>query len=807
MNDIKFALRQLRRHPGFTWVAIVTLALGLGANTALFSLVNAIVLRPLPYADPGRLVTVCESNVRQGWNHYVTSLGTFRDWREQAKSFVDMGAIALSSSQLNGPEGPEHIQRGWASASYFTTLGVKPILGRVFGPEEDERERADVVILSEGLWRRRFGADPGIIGRSVMLGDRSCEVVGVMPGSFKTFNAPLVGGWESGAAVDLWWPLHSWPAKLQWRAMREYLVVGRLKPGVTMFQAQGELDGIARRLAGQFPEAQTDWGVKVAPLHGQVTGNAPRAMFFLLGSAGLVLLIACANIASLLLARAAGRRAEFAIRAALGAGRGRVMRQLLTESTLLSLLGASVGWLVAVWLVKLIVAFGPRDLPRLEEVSLDWRGFGFTLLLALVTGALFGLVPAINAVKADLAATLKDSVRGTGRFVNRAQGWLVVSEVALALVLVTGAALLGGSLLKLSRVDPGYDPGHVVLVDVPLSGKRYNNGGAMIDLVTGLNRELASQTGLEVASTANGVPLARSSNMDISVTIEGRAAAAEKIIAGLRQAGPRYFEAMGIKVTRGRAFNAGDTTNSLPVVIVNEAFARRHFPGLDPLGQRLRSPDFGAEACEIVGESRNVRHTGLDQPAMPEVFRPHLQSAFSELTVVARSRQPVASTVATIRRVANQLDPNLAVFNARAFTETVSTSLAPRRQALQLVGGFGAVALLLALVGVHGVISCVVNQRTCEFGVRAALGARPIDLLRLVYRQGLAFILPGIALGLLAAAGLTKFVQSFLFGIHPLDPRILASASLSLLLAAAGACWLPARRAAKADPVTALRSE
>ncbi|HVY71981.1 MAG TPA: ABC transporter permease, partial [Verrucomicrobiae bacterium] len=635
MNDLRFALRQLFRSPGFTLVAIVTLALGIGANTAIFGLVNAVLLRPLPYAEPERLVTICESNLRQGWDQYVTSLGAFHDWRRQSTAFADMGIIALSGGLLKIGENIEHIERGWASASYFSTLGIKPLLGRTFLPEEDKRENAEVVILSEGLWRRRFGSDRDIIGKAVQLGDRTCTVVGVMPASFKSFNAPLVNGWESGKAVDLWWPPHTWPEKFKWRAMREYLTVGRLKPGITPAQAQQEMSAIAARMARDFPASNQGWGVTVKPLHEQITGSARLALLVLLGAAGLVLLVACANVANLQLARAAGRRKEFAVRAALGAGRARVARQLLAESLFLALPGAAAGLLLAWWGVRALVLINPANLPRLDEVNLDARVLGFTLIVTLLTALLFGLFPALHGGRLDLNTALRASERGSsdGPGGNRLRGALVIAEVAFALALLAGTGLLGRSFLQLLRVNPGFDPLRVFVADVSLYGRNYTNGAAMIDAVTRLANQLNSLPGVESAATINGVPFGNQAGLDIAVDIQDTpvANAADKRVAGLRQASPRYFETMRAPLLRGRAFTAQDNASAQPVAIINETFARRYFPKTDPLGQRLLSPDFGNDACEIVGVTRDLKQTGLDTPPAPEVYRPHFQSAFSEL--------------------------------------------------------------------------------------------------------------------------------------------------------------------------------
>jgi putative ABC transport system permease protein len=815
MHDLRFAFRQLLKNPGFTAVAVLTLALGIGANTALFNVVNAVLLRPLPYPEADRLVTVCENNPRLGLDQYVTSMGAYFDWREQSSVFQELaGATVLGPTPILGEASPELVQAGSVSANFFPLLGIQPLLGRPFLSEEEKPDRGDVVLLSESLWRTRFGASPGILNQSIRLGERSFTVVGVMPSRLKLFDPAGVQGWEDGfSKCDLWRPLPVQSGLRKQRNYRAFLVLGRLKPGISLAQAQAEMTNIAREQARQYPDSNAGWGITVQSWHQTVMRNARRPLVLLCGAVGFVLLIATANLANLCLARAGSRQKELAIRIALGAGRFQIARHFLVESLLLSGLGAAAGLLLAEWSTRLMIGLLPASLPRAEEIGLDGRVLGFAFALSVVVGLLFGLAPLLTCWRSDVNEALKREARGssTGAEGHRLRASLVVSQVALVMILLSGAGLLTRSFWRLSEVDPGFQPKHLLALDVSIQGGRYTNRVIKIQAVQEVLNRLSQLAGGDSFAAVDGLPLdAGRASMDIALTsIDGSPPATPdgKLLAGLRLVSPGYFRTMAIPLSRGRFFSERDNTNAPPVVIINEALARQYFAGSDPIGQRIGSPDFGPVPCEIVGIVKNVKHSALDSAPRPEAFRPLLQDCFSSLTLVARSGLPPASTFAAMKEIVSGLNRNWPVHSARTLNHLLAASLAPRRFALLLMGWFAGLALVLAVVGIYGVLSCVVNERTREIGIRLALGAPRRHVLGLVLKRGMQPVLIGVLAGLAGAAGLTRVLGRWLYEVTPTDPWTFLTVTLLLTATAMGACLLPARRATKTDPIQALRNE
>jgi putative ABC transport system permease protein len=804
-QDLRYGLRTLRKNPGFTAVAVIALALGIGANSAIFSVVNTVLLRPLPYKDPDRLVMVWEDDTRHGYPRDTPAAANYVDWREQNRVFEGMAAIADQSFNLTGEGEPERIAGRRVSANLFPLLGVEPQLGRVFLPEEDQPGSGGrVVVLSHGLWQRRFGADPKIIGKPLNLNGQSFTVVGVMPSNFQFPTRE----------DELWVPIAFGPKEAANRGNHYLEVVARTKPGVTLQQAQVEMNTIASRLQQQYPEKNTDLGAVVVPLHEQVVGNIRPALLVLLGAVGFVLLVACANVANLLLARAAARQKEIALRVALGASRLRLIRQFLTESILLAALGGIVGLLLSFWGVNLLKAFIPENISQAKAITIDAGVMGFTLLVSLLTGLVFGLAPAMQASNFNLNETLKEGGRdsASGRRGNRIRNVLVITEVAVSLVLLIGAGLLINSFLRLRSVDPGFSVNNLLTMKVELPPRKYPDQARRSAFYTELLRRIEALPGVKSAAVTNWIPLV-SQGDSIGITIEGRPAPppGKEAIVVTRVVSPDYFPTMGIQLLRGRQFDERQDRHESPAAaVISETMARRFWPGEDPTGKRISqgTPESPDDWMTIVGVVKDVRQFGLDAEPKPQMYLLYAQADFfapSHL-VISTNVEP-RSLTATVRSTVWEIDKDQPVSNISTMEDVLSESIARQRFSMLLLVIFAAVALVLAAVGIYGVMSYSVAQRTREIGIRMALGAQRSDVLKLAVGQGLKLVLIGVLIGLAGALILTRVMASLLFGVSATDPITLTSISLMLICVAVLASYIPARRATRVNPLVALRYE
>lgn len=799
-KDIRYGIRGLARHPGFTAVAVITLALGIGANTAIFSVVNAVLLRPLPFNDPERIVWVWDTQPQLATA--PTSLPDFLGWKEQNRSFAHLAAFQSGTIFIDAGDGTTDSRVGLVTPELFSVFQVSPILGRTFTNEETLPGRFRVAVLSHSIWQNRFASDPNVLSRTIQLNGATYKIIGVMPAGFSYPDR-----------AQLWRPLPIDPAKLD--PGPHYLnVVGRLKPGVTLAQAQADMSPIAARLSEQNRAKNAGHGVKLESLTNVVVGDIGLALYVLLGAVGFVLLIACANLANLMLARVGARQKEIAVRTALGASRLRIVRQLLIESIMLALGGGVVGLLLALWAVSWVVSLGADTIPRVHEISVDPRVAGFTLLVSVVTGVLFGLAPALQVSRPDLTDALKESGRGTaGHRRNRLRNALVVSEVALSLVLLVGAGLMIRSFAKLNDVDPGFKPAKVLTLGVALLPTKYPEDEQVAQMFSQILESAANTPGVLSAGAISDLP-ATGSNTSDSFTIEGRPPIAKEAEPSTEYhvVTPRYFESMGIPLLSGRDIAQTDTRQSPNVVVINDVFARRHFAGENPLGHRLRLQGQERDPLLIVGVIGNVRNIALDEQPTPEVYVPFLQDPLSTtypraMTIVARTKSDPGAIAGSLRAALTSVDKSLPVYALKPMTEHLRDSLARRRFNLILLTVFSCVALALAAVGIYGVISYGVTQRTHEMGIRMALGAKPRDVLTLVLRQSMMLALAGVGIGLLASLALTRLMKGLLFSVSVTDPMTFVAIALLMTLIALLACLIPARRATKVDPLVALRYE
>jgi predicted permease len=807
LQDVGYGFRTLRKSPGFAAVAILTLALGIGANTAIFSVVNKVLLAKVPYHDPSRLVMVWGINPQQGGGIGPVSPAVFGVWKAEAKVFAGMAGSTDDLDTITGTGDPEMVVAYDCSADYFQLLGATPELGRTFLPEEDRPGGRNVAVISDKLWRRRFSADPTIIGKPINLGRTPYTIIGVMP---PTFRYP--------DKVEIWTPL-ALPASAATNWKDHYLrVLARLVPGVTVEQAQAQMDLLAQRLAKEHPDTNSGEGVVVQPLRQTIAGDIRLPLMILLAAVGFVLLIACGNIANLLMARSAGREREIAIRAALGAGRMRLVRQMFTENALLSLLGGAAGVLLALWATRFLLALFPNNIanlsiPTVESIPMDGRVIGFTAAATVLTAIIFGLVPLVRSAHWDLNQMIQTGGRsGTANPADRRfQGALVVAEIALSFALVIGAVLLIKSFVVLTHGDLGFRTDHVLALEAFPSPALYpaKEPEKLRAFVDRSLENLRSVPGVESAAAINFLPLTGFWGPH-EFTVEGLPSPkkGEEPSADDRVITPDYFSTMGIPLLRGRAFTPADGPDAPHVVIISASLARRCWKDGDPIGKRLNLGDAEkAEMWEVVGVADDVHAFGIEEKAHDDLYRPFAQVYFPMVAFTVRTKGSPELTIPAAKAAIWAVDPQQPFYKVLTMNTLAGESIALRRVSMLLLGVFSALALALAAVGIYGVLSYSVSQRTKEMGIRAALGARPADVLRLVLRDGLRLVLLGLGFGIAASLILTRLVSSVLYGVAPRDPFTFMASTVLVVVAAFLACYIPARRAAQVDPIVALRYE
>lgn len=806
LQDLRYGLRMLWNTPGFSAVAVLALALGIGVNTAIFSIVNSVVLRPLPYEDPDRLVLVSEGNPQAGAQRFPVSPANYLDLKSQAEVFETISASMPWVFLMTGQSEPERIDGARVTADLLPLLGIEPILGHGFSREDDQPGGSRVVILSHGLWQRRFGSDPGIVGKTLTLNSQPHTVAGVLPPSFQFLSRQF----------DLWIPFAFEQQEASNRSFPYLTVIGRIKQGKSLTQAQAEVDTIARRLEVEYPNTNSGKGLTLTLLREHIMGNVRPALLTLLAVVGFVLLIACMNVANLLLARATTRQKEIAIRTAIGASRLRIVRQLCVESLLLGLIAGLLGLLLAFVGHGVLTSLLPSNLPRVSEIDIDVRVLAFTLTISLLTGLVFGLVPALHASKPDLNEALKEGGNGsTGRGGgNRLRSFLVVSEVALALILVIGAGLMVKSFLLLQSENPGFNPRNILTTRISLPRPKYPKPSQQAAFFQQVVERLKATPGVETAAVVTSVPIG-GTNMLVPFTIEGRPTNPEQMPkAYYRAISSDYFRAMGIQLKRGRYFIDADSEETPPVALINESMARSFWPDDDPIGKQITInfpsdlANYGPPvAREIVGVVGNVKHGGLEHQPEPEMYAPFLQNPLLFMTLLVRTTGEPASMAGSVRAAVWSIDKDQPVAPMVTMEEILDRSVAQPRFRTLLLSVFAALALALAALGVYGVMAYLVEQRTREIGVRMALGAKTGDVLRLILGYSLRLTLIGVVIGLGASFLLTRLVASLLYSISPLDRATFAVTPLLIILVTLIASYVPARKAMKVDPVMALRHE
>jgi putative ABC transport system permease protein len=809
LQDLRYGISALRRNAGSTSIIILVLALGIGANVAIFTVVSAVLLRRLPYQDPDRLVVLWEVKASKGIRYHLSALD-YIDFAGQQKVFDQIGAFYSKPVNLTGSDLPERLEMASASPALLHLMGAAPALGRIFTDQEDQPGKNHVAILSDGLWRRRFGADPNILGTAVILDGVSYTIIGVMPSGVRLLDT----------SSDLWTPYSPTPAELtpEKRGYRPptMVVAAHLKTGVSMAQAADQMNRIAKRLEEQYSDLNAGFRAELVPLREYLIGSIRTTLWTLLGSVAFVLLIACSNVANLLLARASTREKEIAVRTALGADPRRLLQQLLTESVLLALIGGFAGLLLAEWGVSLLRALAPAGIPRANEISIDWRVLVFALTLSIVTGILFGLAPALSTIRADLNSILKTSGRSTtgNRSRSRLRDAIVVCEIAACVVLLGGAGLLVRTLLRLQQVNPGFRADHILTMQVALPEARYS-GLQVAMFHQRLIDRVRALPGVEAAGIARYLPLSGSdASLNFQIEFRPVALTADQPRAKYRAASAGYFSAMGIPLLKGRYFDGSDGEHTQKVAILNEATARQFWPNEDPVGKRIHSGIDEVNWYTIVGVVGNVKHAGLSAQPNPEVYYHYLQVPadlmnFVEgtMTLVVRTSSEPSSMASPIRKEMHALDPNQPVFNVKTMEDLLEGSIAESRFRAFLLAAFAGLALLLAALGLYGVISYSVSQRTNELGVRAALGARSRDILNLVIGHGARLAGIGLAIGLLLSFGFAKALSNLLFGVGVFDPVTFTTTAAVIFGVALVASFVPALRATRVDPMIALREE
>src|SRR6266487_4485864 len=816
-KDLRFALRQLLKQWGFTFIAVLTLALAIGATTAVLSLVNGLLVRPLPYQEPQQLVLRLQHFKSQNLERIPVSPPEFKDYETRGRSFEKLGAFGYTNFNLAGEDRPERIAGATVTAGVLPLLGVSPIKGRLFESEECTLGRDDVVIISARLWQRRFNSDPQIIGTKLLLNGKTFTVVGVMPASFdfplQLFN--LGNGAQFGGRAEIWQPLAFTDDQMKARYSRSFAVIGRLASATSVAQAQAEIETINAQMRSEHPNNYgqgNSFGGDVFPLHDLAVGGMRPALLILVGAVFLVLLITCANLTTMLLARAAAREREMGIRVALGAGPLRLLKQVLTESVLLALVGSAAGVLLALWGVELLKAVGAQTVPRLSEVDVDLNVLGLTLAIALGTGIIFGLVPALASARPELTEALKEGGRSSsqGARRNRLRNGLAIAEVALALVLLSGAGLLMKSFARLQNVNPGFNPRNALTFEVSLPKIRYPDNPSIVRFNNEAQRRIAALPGVQAAGFSTILPLA-GTNSDSSFAIEGQPSndRSPSPDEENRQVSPDYFRALEIPLIKGRFFADADKADAPPVIIVNQAFAKKFWPKQDAVGKRIVMGGMSEHPnwITIVGVVGDVRHFGLDVDPKPEMYVPFAQDPYFTTIYVVRSNQDPASLLPAIRREIQAIDSAVPLANVRTFENVIADSIAPRRLSVVLLGVFAGVAVLLASVGIYGVMSFLVVQRTQEIGVRMALGAQRSDVLKLILGRSLKLISAGAAIGLVVTLMSTSTLQALLYNVSAFDTPTFVLVTILLAAVALAASYLPAMRATKADPMAALHAE
>jgi putative ABC transport system permease protein len=802
LSDIRYAIRNLIKRPGFTVIAVFTLALGIGANSVIFSSVNSLLIKPLQFPELDRVVTVWDKFPSRGVEHNEVTMANFQDWRTQNESFEHLGLARWWNANLTGVESPERLQGFLVTADFFNVLATKPFMGRTLLDEENQPGKDAVAVITYSLWQRRFGADPNIVNKTITINNISRTVVGVMP---ERFNYPK--------SAEIYSPIALTPEVARNRGTHQYYVVGRLKPGVSKEAAQVDLDTIATRLENQYPETNTGWGANVIPIVKDTVRLYDRALWVMMAAVGFVLLIACANVANLMLARASGRQKEIALRAALGASRWRIIRQLLTESLIVALIGGAIGILIAFWGIDLLRAANPAEAskyaPGWDRLGVDLPVLLFTVGLSVLSGLLFGLAPALQVSRPNLNNALKEGGRQGVGGSSRLRSSLVVAEIALSLILLVGAGLLARSFLSLLKTNPGFNPENVMTMQLVLPAAKYKDDAQRTAFFADLVQRAQSVPGVQTAAAVNYLPLGGSNSSD-DFLVEGvpEPPPGQEFGGRYRVCTPDYFQTMGISLLKGRTFTAADKVGSTPVVIVNETLAQKHWPNGDAIGKRIRfyGPLERAPWMEVVGIVQDVRHD-LNIPITPDFFLPHAQDPWNAMILVARTRVDPTTTAGALRQQVWTIDKDQPVFQVRTMEEVKSLSVALHSFSSVMLGIFAAVALLLASIGIYGVMAFAVTQRTQEIGIRMALGARRGDVLKLVLRHGMAMALFGVLIGLAGAWGLTRFLNGMLVGTSSTDFVTFSLVTICLLFAALLACYLPARRATKVDPLVALRYE
>ena len=801
-SDFRYALRNLIKRPGFMAVAVITLALGIGANTAIFSAVQALLINPLPFPSQDRVVAIWDKNPSHGVEHNEVAMANYLDWRAQSQSFENLALDRWWSTNLTAGDSPERVQGFLVTANFLDVLAVKPIKGRNFVAEENQPGKDRVAIITYSLWQRRFAADPDIINKTITTNGIVRTVIGVLP---KDFNYPK--------GAEVYAPLPLTPEMMKNRGFHTYYVIGRLKPGVTVQGAQAEIDTITARLAAQYPDTNIGLGASVYPIVADTVRQYSAALWIMMGAVGFVLLIACANVANLMLARASGRQKEIALRAALGANRWRIVRQLLVESLIIALIGGAFGVLVGFWGIDLLKASNPGDAakyaPGWKNLGINLPVLGFTLGISVLSGLIFGLAPAWQVSKPDLNDALKEGGRNTGSGSRRLRGLLVISEVALSLVLLIGAGLLFRSFLALLKTNAGFNAEGVLTMNLNLPVAKYKDDNQRAAFYSDLVKRVKSLPGVQSAAAINYLPLGGSNASD-TFLVEGQPepARGQENEGRYRVCTPDYFQTMGISILKGRPFNDQDIAGSKPVVIVNETMARRYWANGDALGKRIRfeGPLDKAPWMEVVGIAQDVKHE-LNLPVTSDYYLPHAQDAWNAMVLVARTSTEPGAMAAPIRQQVLAIDKDQPVFDVRTMSEVRAASVTLYTFGFVTMGIFAVVALALASIGIYGVMAFVVSQRTQEIGIRMALGARARDVLKLVVTNGMWLAVTGVVAGLIGAFGITRLMSSLLFNVSPTDVMTFALVTLGLLFVALIACYIPARRATKVDPLIALRYE